>query len=231
MYITVPPFPLFPQMQRNVEQAQLVEVLQRRLQSREQDLKMLQELISERDRLRRRSMTSGSLQGIVAAAVGAASAGPGAAPRPLDDTMLGLEIDSYFQAAAGSPKRVGGSAPGPSVDTSAGDISVEEIAMALRGEASPPGARPGSAVHASATAAAGPGPGLGASAPGATAGHEDARLRSLLVSQQSECGHEGAAYHVPRCSCNGIETMNRGVLIVLYAWSDVSASALRWCRG
>lgn len=83
------------QIQRNVEQATVVEALQKRLSAREQDLQMLQELIEQRDVL---------MRGRAAPAVDPASA---AAAGPLLDTALASEIDSYF-AADGQPSAAGG---------------------------------------------------------------------------------------------------------------------------
>ncbi len=82
------------QVQRNVEQATLVENLQKRLSAREQDLHMLEELIQQRDQL---------LKG--AAAVENVPS-PSQAPTFLD-TALSAEIDSYFQAP-GEPSYVSG---------------------------------------------------------------------------------------------------------------------------
>ena len=133
-------FPVLLQLQKNVEQAHLVEVLQKKLRSREQDLRMLQDLMAERDKLRRRSIAS--------------------LPRPtLGDTSLANDIDSYFAAAASPPAA---SPPGAVRvgNDSAGDgfvISAAEIERAVGGASVPQ-----SPIHAASSSGAGQrAPGLG----------------------------------------------------------------------
>lgn len=74
-----------PQVQRNVEQAVVVENLQKRLSAREQDLRMLEELIVQRD-----SLLQGQNQ--------ADAVPPMSSVDPLFDTALASEIDMYFAA-------------------------------------------------------------------------------------------------------------------------------------
>jgi hypothetical protein len=86
------------QVQRNVEQAVVVESLQKRLSAREQDLRMLEELIVQRDSL---------LQG-------QDGADPISVPVPVDplfDTALASEIDMYFAVEKAPHARVGPDAP------------------------------------------------------------------------------------------------------------------------
>lgn len=85
------------QVQRNVEQATLVENLQKRLSAREQDLHMLEELIQQRDQLLKGAATVNKVPS------------PSQPPAFLD-TALSAEIDSYFQAP-GEPSHVSLSTP------------------------------------------------------------------------------------------------------------------------
>jgi hypothetical protein len=85
------------QIQRNVEQATVVDMLQKRLQARERDLHMLQELMDERDRLR-------------ASARAATEPEADDGPSSLLDTQLAMDIDSYFAAEAAQGPGANGSA-------------------------------------------------------------------------------------------------------------------------
>ena len=150
-----------------------MDMLQKRLRSREQDLKMLQELMMERDKLRRRSIVSL----------------PRETRDPLGDTGLGSEIDSYFAAASGPP--LSASSDKPEVEVV--DISTDEIEQALGlGNAPPVSSSTGlatSPIAASGRSAGLQGVGAPSAAPGSAAGGSDTGLRNILLADE---GVEGA---------------------------------------